>query len=82
MPARLATTVATRDWPVTLTAVRPMSMIGSVASSRPTPSSGRPSVDSVRVSMTVAPVVPAVAAEPITETNTMSRYCVKDSSMP
>ena len=73
MPARLATTAGTSAWPVTLTAVRPMSTIGSTASSRPTPSSGRPRVDSVRVSMTVAPVVPAVAAEPSTETITMSR---------
>jgi hypothetical protein len=59
-----------------------MSRIGSIASSRPTPSSGRPRVDSVSVSMTTAPVVPAVAAEPTTETSTMSRYCTKFSSMP
>ena len=32
--------------------------------------------------MTVAPVRPAVAAEPITETKTISRYCVMPSSMP
>ncbi|MNW68956.1 hypothetical protein D3C74_478590 [compost metagenome] len=45
-----------------------MSMIGSTAISRPTPASGRPRVESVSVSMTTAPVVPAVAAEPSTET--------------
>lgn len=45
-----------------------------MASSRPTPSSGRPSVLSVRVSMTIAPVRPAVAAEPTTETKAISRY--------
>ncbi len=44
-----------------------------MASSRPTPSSGRPSVDRVRVSITVAPVSPAVAAEPTTETKAISR---------
>ncbi|MNW52064.1 hypothetical protein D3C74_295680 [compost metagenome] len=73
MPSRLATTVGTSTWPATLTAVRPMSRIGSIASSRPTPASGRPSVDSVSVSMTIAPVRPAVAAEPTTDTNAMSR---------
>ena len=44
-----------------------------MASSRPTPASGSPRVDSVRVSMTIAPVSPAVAAEPMTDTTTMSR---------
>ncbi|MCY1560305.1 hypothetical protein D9M68_974270 [compost metagenome] len=73
MPSRLATMVGTSAWPATLTAVRPMSRIGSTASSRPTPSSGRPSVESVSVSITVAPVRPAVAAEPITDTKTISR---------
>ena len=45
-----------------------MSRIGSIASNRPAPSSGRPRVESVNVSITVAPVSPAVAADPITET--------------
>ena len=44
-----------------------------MASRRPTPASGSPSVDRVRVSMTTAPVSPAVAAEPTTDTNAMSR---------
>lgn len=44
-----------------------------MASSSPAPSSGRPRVDRVSVSMTVAPVGPAVAAEPTTETTAMSR---------
>ena len=82
MPSRLATIVGTSAWPATLTAVRPMSRMGSIASSRPTPSRGRPSVDSVRVSMTTAPVVPAVAAEPTTETRAISRYETMFSSTP
>ena len=73
MPSRLATIVGTSAWPATFTAVRPMSRIGSIASSRPTPASGRPSVDSVSVSMTTAPVTPAVAAEPTTDTSAISR---------
>ena len=73
MPSRFATTVGTSACPATFTAVRPMSRIGSIASSRPTPGSGSPSVERVRVSMTTAPVRPAVAAEPTTETNAMSR---------
>ena len=44
-----------------------------MASSSPTPASGRPTVDRVRVSMTTAPVTPAVAAEPTTDTSAMSR---------
>lgn len=67
--SREATINGVTTCPATLVAVRIMSRIGSMAISRPTPSSGSPSVDSVRVSMTVAPVRPAVAAEPITETN-------------
>ncbi|CAM5235280.1 hypothetical protein SVIOM342S_00994 [Streptomyces violaceorubidus] len=34
---------------------------------------GRPRVDRVRVSMTVAPVRPAVVVEPTTETKAISR---------
>lgn len=60
-------------------AVRIMSRIGSIAISRPTPSSGRPSVERVRVSMTVAPVRPAVAAEPTTDTKAMSTYSLMPS---
>ncbi|MNI82346.1 hypothetical protein D3C73_1390460 [compost metagenome] len=59
-----------------------MSRMGSIASRRPTPASGSPSVDRVSVSMTTAPVVPAVAAEPRTETSTMSRYWLKSRLMP
>ena len=73
MPSRAATMTGATIWPATFVAVRIMSRIGSIASSRPTPSSGRPSVDRVRVSMTIAPVRPAVAAEPITETKAISR---------
>ena len=43
-PPWRATSIGTRAWPATLVAVRIMSRIGSMASSRPTPSSGRPSV--------------------------------------
>nr|WP_231979186.1 hypothetical protein [Tessaracoccus coleopterorum] len=50
-----------------------MSTIGSTARSRPTPASGSPRVESVSVSITVAPVVPAVAAEPMTATKAISR---------
>ena len=50
-----------------------MSMIGSTARSSPTPDSGSPNVESVSVSITVAPVVPAVAAEPNTDTRIISR---------
>jgi len=70
-PSRLATIVGTKAWPATLTAVRPMSRIGSMASSRPAPSRGKPRVDRVKVSITVAPVRPAVAAEPSTDTKTI-----------
>ena len=59
-----------------------MSMIGSIAMSRPTPSRGRPRVDRVRVSITIAPVVPAVAADPSTETSTISRYWVNSRWIP
>ncbi|SIJ69828.1 Uncharacterised protein [Mycobacteroides abscessus subsp. abscessus] len=82
MPWRFATIAGMSACPETLSAVRPMSTIGSIASSSPTPSSGSPSVDRVSVSITVAPVVPAVAAEPMTETKTMSRYWMGPSSMP
>lgn len=67
------TRIGMTDWPATLVAVRIMSRIGSMAISRPTPSRGRPSVERVSVSMTVAPVRPAVAAEPMTETKTIRR---------
>ena len=43
-PRGAATITGTSAWPATLVAVRIMSRIGSIASSRPTPSSGRPSV--------------------------------------
>ena len=61
---------------------KPAVVIGSIASSRPTPSSGRPRVERVSVSMTVAPVVPAVAAEPTIETNAIMTYCQAVRSMP
>ena len=73
MPSCLETRAGTRAWPTTFTPVRPMSTIGSTASSSPTPASGSPSVERVSVSMTTPPVVPAVAAEPSTETRMISR---------
>ncbi|CAM2979817.1 hypothetical protein STAL104432_09980 [Streptomyces albus] len=74
------TTTGTTTWPATFVAVRIMSRIGSMASSRPTPSRGRPRVERVRVSITVAPVRPAVAAEPMTDTKTISRYSLMPMS--
>lgn len=65
--------VGTSACPATFVAVRIMSRIGSMASNSPTPSSGKPRVDRVRVSITTAPVIPAVAADPTADTKAISR---------
>ena len=46
------------------------------------PSRGSPAVDSVSVSITVAPVVPAVAAEPSTDTSATRAYWLRLMSIP
>lgn len=72
MPSHLTITVSTKACPVTFKAVRPISTMDSTTRGRPAPASGTPCVENVRVNLTVALVVPAVAAGPISKPKKLS----------